>query len=89
MVWNIEGVSILTLTEDDSSLIEGGGEGETGVTCNGVKSCVEDCLMESINDGLEVDVLSWFLDTCCFFEVFWMASVDSILWEMNERESFD
>jgi hypothetical protein len=39
--------------EDDSSVIEGGGEGETDVTCNGVKSCIEGCLMiESVNGGL-------------------------------------
>jgi hypothetical protein len=60
------------------------------VTCNGVKSCIEGCLMiESVNGGLatvcdwlEVDVLSWFFDVC-FFEFFWLAIVDSILGEMR------
>ena len=38
--------------EGNSSVIEGGGEGDTGVTGNGVRSCVEGCLIneESVFD---------------------------------------
>ncbi len=54
IVWNIEGASRLSVLPDNegnSSVIEGGGEGDTGVTCNGVKSCNKVCLIDSDNDG--------------------------------------
>ena len=55
--WNIEGVS-----GGVSSVIEGGGEGDTGVTCNGVKFCNKGCLIGS-------DIGGSISDWCCCSEV--------------------